>query len=64
VVVRPGDYILADDDGVAVIAADQLQAVVEAAEAIKRKEASYREAIASGRQLADQIGFRTLIYGT
>jgi RraA family protein len=64
VVVRPGDYILADDDGVAVIAADQLQTVVEAAEAIKRKEASYREAIASGRQLADQIGFRTLIYGT
>jgi 4-hydroxy-4-methyl-2-oxoglutarate aldolase len=62
VVVRPGDLILADDDGVAVIAPEQAQGVLEAAEAIKHKEIGYREAIAEGRQLADLIGFRQLIY--
>src|SRR5579864_710351 len=62
VVVRPGDVIVADDDGVAVIAFEQADAVVEAAEAIKRKEAAIREAIAAGQQLADLIGFRRLIY--
>ena len=62
VVVRPGDFILGDDDGVAVIAAEQACAVIEAAEAIKRKELGYRQAMASGQQLADLIGFRQLIY--
>jgi 4-hydroxy-4-methyl-2-oxoglutarate aldolase len=62
VVVRPGDLILADDDGVAVIAAEQAATVLEAAEAIKRKEIGFRQAIAEGRQLADLIGFRQLIY--
>jgi hypothetical protein len=36
--------------------------VLEAAEAIKRKEIGFRQAIAQGRQLADLIGFRPLIY--
>lgn len=62
VVVRPGDVIVADDDGVAVIAIEQVEAVAEAAEAIKRKEVGIREAIAEGQQLADLIGFRALIY--
>ena len=62
VVVRPGDLILADDDGVAVIAAEQAATVLEAAGAIKRKEIGFRQAIAEGRQLADLIGFRQLIY--
>jgi 4-hydroxy-4-methyl-2-oxoglutarate aldolase len=62
VVVRPGDLIVGDDDGVAVIAADQIASVLEAAEAIKRKEAGYRQGIAGGTQLADLIGFRSLIY--
>jgi 4-hydroxy-4-methyl-2-oxoglutarate aldolase len=62
VVVRPGDVIVADHDGVAVVAFEQAEAVAAAAEAIKRKEIDYREAIAAGRQLADLIGFRQLIY--
>jgi 4-hydroxy-4-methyl-2-oxoglutarate aldolase len=61
VVVRPGDVIVADDDGVAVVALERLSSVVDAAEAIKRKEVGYRQAIAAGQQLADQIGFRALI---
>ncbi len=62
VVVRPGDLIVGDDDGVAVIAVENAQTVLEAAEAIKRKEIGYRQGIADGRQLADLIGFRQLIY--
>jgi 4-hydroxy-4-methyl-2-oxoglutarate aldolase len=62
VVVRPGDLVIGDDDGVVVVAQEQAQAVLEAAEAIKRKEIGYREAMAAGRQLADLIGFRQLIY--
>lgn len=62
VVVRPGDVIVADDDGVAVIAFEQADAVAQAAEAIKRKELGIREAIAAGQQVADLIGFRSLIY--
>jgi 4-hydroxy-4-methyl-2-oxoglutarate aldolase len=62
VVVRPGDLIIGDDDGVAVIAVEQAAAVLAAAEAIKQKEIGYREAIAAGKQLADLIGFRQLIY--
>ena len=62
VVVRPGDYVVADDDGVVAIPVERATAVLEAAEGIKRKEAGIREAIAGGRQLADLIGFRALIY--
>jgi 4-hydroxy-4-methyl-2-oxoglutarate aldolase len=62
VVVRPGDLIVADDDGVAVVAVEQAEAVLQAVEAIKRKELGIRQAIAEGRQLADLIGFRQLIY--
>ena len=56
--MHPGDFILGDDDGVAVIAVAQLAAVLDAAEAIKRKEVGYREAMAKGQQLADLIGLR------
>ena len=63
IVVHPGDLIVADDDGVAVIAPDQADAVLHAAEAIKHKEEGIRDSIAQGRQLADLIGFRQLIYG-
>ena len=58
VVVHPGDFILGDDDGVAVIPAAQLPTVLDAAEAIKRKELGYREAMAQGHQIADLIGLR------
>ena len=61
--VRPGDLILADDNGVVVIPAERPQDVVEATEAVERKEVGLREGIATGRQLADLLGFRALIYG-
>jgi 4-hydroxy-4-methyl-2-oxoglutarate aldolase len=63
-VVRPGDLILGDEDGVAVVAPERASEVLDAAEAIKRKEAGFRDAMAGGQQLADLIGFRSLIYPT
>ena len=46
------------------VAQDQCGGVVvlQAAEAIKSKEAGFKTAMRSGAQLADLIGFRTLIY--
>jgi 4-hydroxy-4-methyl-2-oxoglutarate aldolase len=64
VVVRPGDFILADDDGVAVVAPESAVNVLDLAEGIKRKEVGYREGMAAGQQLADLIGFRALLYPT
>lgn len=61
VIVRPGDYILADDSGVLVVPSERLAAIVEATEAIARKEETFRQAIAEGRQIADLTGLRTLI---
>ncbi len=45
-----------------VVPVEKAEAVLEAADGIKKKEAGIREGIASGTQLADMIGFRALIY--
>jgi 4-hydroxy-4-methyl-2-oxoglutarate aldolase len=57
VTVRPGDYVLADDDGVAIIAREDLDAIVAAAEAIDRKELDYAAAIDRHERLVDLFGF-------
>lgn len=63
ILVRPGDIIVGDDDGVVVVPPEKLATTVEAAEAIKRKEAGYRAGIDSRQQLGDLLGFSKLIYG-
>ncbi len=63
VVVNPGDFIVGDDDGVAVIPAGQVEALLKAVDAIRTKEIGLRKGIGEGQQLADMIGFRTLISG-
>lgn len=63
VLVRPGDYVLADDDGVAIIPHEDLAAIVEAVEAIERKEAGLAEAIARQERLVDLLNFREAIKG-
>jgi len=60
VVVHPGDYILADDDGVAVIPQADLAAVIEATEALERKEVGIAEAIGRHERVADILGLREL----
>lgn len=61
VVCRMGDYILADDDGVAVIAREQIEAVLAAAAAIVVKEQGYAEAIDRHERLVDILKFGDLI---
>ncbi len=58
VIVQPGDFILADDDGVAVIPKAQIEAVLEKAEGIVTKEAGLIASIGRGERLVDLLGFR------
>jgi regulator of RNase E activity RraA len=61
VVVNPGDYILADDDGVIVIPQSELAAIVNAVEAIEEKERGLAAAIDRHERLADLLGMRAAI---
>jgi 4-hydroxy-4-methyl-2-oxoglutarate aldolase len=62
VVVRPGDYVIGDDDGVAIIPVERVAEIADAVDAIRTKEDGWRERMAAGDRLADLIGFRGLIY--
>ena len=55
VAVRPGDFILADEDGAIVIPAAVASHVLDRAEALGMREAEIRRAIASGLSLADAL---------
>lgn len=55
VVVRPGDFILADDDGAIVIPAGVAVPVLEHAEALGAREVEIRREIAGGLSLADAL---------
>jgi 4-hydroxy-4-methyl-2-oxoglutarate aldolase len=68
-VVRPGDAIVADDDGVVVVGRDDIGAVLDASAKREDKEAATREALAGGqlgldryqlRPLLDELGVRYL----
>ncbi|HUZ01981.1 MAG TPA: hypothetical protein VMU89_16665, partial [Thermomicrobiaceae bacterium] len=63
VVVHPGDYILGDDDGVAVIPQADLAKIVEAIEAIERKEIGLAEAIGRHERLVNLLGLADAIGG-
>ncbi len=62
-VVHPGDYILGDDDGVAVIPAALAEQVIAAAEEKVAKEAELVARMKAGEHLTAMIGFRDLIMG-
>ncbi|MET9058067.1 MULTISPECIES: 4-carboxy-4-hydroxy-2-oxoadipate aldolase/oxaloacetate decarboxylase [Streptomyces] len=57
-VIRPGDVILADDDGVAVVPRERARAVAAASEAREAKEARAREAFLDGELGLDRYGLR------
>jgi 4-hydroxy-4-methyl-2-oxoglutarate aldolase len=61
VAVRPGDWIFGDDDGVVMLPAEQLEAIVEAAEAIERRDREMARRVAEGESLADLLGFHRFI---
>jgi 4-hydroxy-4-methyl-2-oxoglutarate aldolase len=57
--VRPGDAILADDDGVMVVPRQDVDHALEAAQARADKELASREAFRNGELGLDRYGLRT-----
>jgi 4-hydroxy-4-methyl-2-oxoglutarate aldolase len=55
--VRPGEILVGDDDGIVVLSDVELDAAVEAAEAIQRREGRIRSAIQDGTSLFEQLNF-------
>lgn len=60
-VVRPGDAVLADDDGVMVVALERVPAAVEAARARVEKEEASRAAFRAGQLSLDRYDMRPLL---
>ena len=57
-VIRPGDVIVADDDGVVVVPRESARRVAEASEAREKKEAASRAAFIEGQLGLDRYGLR------
>jgi 4-hydroxy-4-methyl-2-oxoglutarate aldolase len=55
--VRPGDLVLGDDDGLVVATEQELWAVLEAAEAIQRREEALRARIVADSSLFDAMNY-------
>ncbi len=55
--VRPGDLVLGDDDGLVVASEQEIAAVLDAAEAIQRREEGLRAGIEGGRSLFDSLNY-------
>jgi 4-hydroxy-4-methyl-2-oxoglutarate aldolase len=58
VLVRPGDYIVADSDGVVVVPPENAQDIVCKALERERKEAEMRERLTKGELTVDLLGLR------
>jgi 4-hydroxy-4-methyl-2-oxoglutarate aldolase len=56
VVIRPGDIIVGDRDGVVVVSADEVSTVLESARAREAKEEAFRLAIEQGASTAELLG--------
>jgi 4-hydroxy-4-methyl-2-oxoglutarate aldolase len=55
--VNPGDILIGDDDGIVVLSHKELDAALEAAEAIQRQEEAIRAAIQGGASLFDHLNY-------
>jgi 4-hydroxy-4-methyl-2-oxoglutarate aldolase len=55
--VRPGDLVLGDDDGIVVASEEEALGVLDAAEAIQRREEALRRQIAAGTSLFDSVNY-------
>ena len=57
VLIHPGDIIVGDRDGLAVVPQGEVESTTAASLAREEKEATQREAIAQGRFISDLLGF-------
>jgi 4-hydroxy-4-methyl-2-oxoglutarate aldolase len=57
-IVNPGDVVVGDDDGVVVVAREEVKAVLAASQAREEKEAGTRAQLASGKLGLDIYGMR------
>jgi 4-hydroxy-4-methyl-2-oxoglutarate aldolase len=61
--IRPGDAVVLDGDGIAVVAADDVAAVLDAAHEREEREAAKREQLQAGRLSYDLDGLRAIVEG-
>jgi len=60
-IVRPGDVIVGDRDGVVVVAAEKAAEVLERAEAIAAKEVQVKELLKQGKTTVEIYGFTKIL---
>jgi regulator of RNase E activity RraA len=61
VIVRTGDLIIADDDGVVVVPEERIEEVLQRIAAIVEKEKGIAEKVRSGAHIADLLGMSDAI---
>jgi 4-hydroxy-4-methyl-2-oxoglutarate aldolase len=55
--IRPDEILVGDDDGIVVLSDAELEAALQTAEAIQRREGAIRSAIQDGTSLFEQLNF-------
>lgn len=60
-IIRPGDIILGDDDGVVVVPLEEAEAVLAASRARLAKEAGYIQRLKNGESAFDLYGYQALL---
>ena len=61
VVVNPGDYVVGDRDGVVIIPKEKIDAVIDAASSVAKREEQLKKRIISGEYLLDIFGLEELV---
>ncbi|HZK62384.1 MAG TPA: 4-carboxy-4-hydroxy-2-oxoadipate aldolase/oxaloacetate decarboxylase [Anaerovoracaceae bacterium] len=61
IIVKPGDIIVGDRDGVVVVPSEKAYEVLESAEAIATKEVKVKEMLRQGKSTAEIYGFAKLL---
>jgi 4-hydroxy-4-methyl-2-oxoglutarate aldolase len=61
--IHPGEIMIGDDDGIVVLTDAELDAALQTAEAIQRREGVIRSAIQDGTSLFDQLNFTEHVAG-
>ena len=59
--VRPGDWVVGDDDGVTVVPAHRLDETLSAAEALREVEAKIATQVARGRDLGELLRYDEIL---